>query len=91
MVSNGTKEKKKSGFGEPWADFYPLFKLEGLLAHPSLPSSPGVGGAKRVFNQNVLLATMWQRRVALAISITVTFMLSRKNEEGGSADISILM
>lgn len=72
-----------------WARSYPLFKLEGLL-YPSLPSSPGAGGAKRVFDQNVLLATMWQRRVALATSKTIIFMLSRKNEEGGSGDISIL-
>lgn len=90
-MQDGTKERKKSGFGEGWAGFYPLFKLEGLLAHPSLPFSPGTGGAKRMFDQNVLLATTWQRRVALAISIIIVFMLSRKNEEGGSSDISILM
>lgn len=89
-LQDGTKERKKSGFREVWSGAYPLLKLEGLLTHPSLPSSPGTGGAKRVFDQNMLLATTWQRRVALATSITIIFMLSRKNEEGGSGDISIL-
>lgn len=88
MVCKMGQKRERNQDSEAWASSYPLFKLEGLLAYPSLPSSPWTGGAKRVFDQYVLLATMWQRRVAT--SITIIFMLSRKNEEGGSGDISIL-